>query len=167
MNRQDQMNQLLIQSLVIGVFATIFMDICGVIRNKLFQTQSLNYAFVGRWVLGWAKGQFHHVNISQASTQSGEQWVGWAFHYLTGILWVGILFGLSYLDLYPLNFVSIMLFALFTTLVPFLIMQPALGLGFFASRTPVPFDAVKKSIITHLCFGFGIYLGYFIFGYFG
>lgn len=153
------MNQLILQSLVIGVFATIIMDICTVIRKKFFQTQSLNYAFVGRWVLGWRECQFMHSNITQAPTQSGELIVGWTFHYLTGILWVVMLFGLSHLGLFQINFFSIMLFALFTTLAPFLVMQPALGLGLFARRTPAPIKAVKKSIVTHLCFGFGIYLG--------
>jgi hypothetical protein len=45
-----------------------------------------------------------------------------------------------------------------TVLFPFLIMQPSLGLGVAASRTPNPMQARLKSLVTHTVFGIGLYL---------
>lgn len=152
------MNQLLVYSLVIGISSTIFMDIMTLIRTKLFGIKSLNYAFVGRWVLGWSKAKFTHQNIIQAPAQTHETPVGWVFHYFTGILWVFLFLLGQHWGVYPLQFSSVMIFALATTLVPFLIMQPAFGFGFFAQRTPAPLTAIRNSLMTHISFGLGIYI---------
>jgi hypothetical protein len=45
-----------------------------------------------------------------------------------------------------------------TVAAPFFILQPALGLGIAASRTPSPARARLRSLISHLVFGFGLYL---------
>lgn len=39
---------------------------------------------------------------------------------------------------------------------PFLIMQPAMGAGIAASRTPKPWLARARSIVTHFIFGIGL-----------
>jgi hypothetical protein len=41
---------------------------------------------------------------------------------------------------------------------PFLLLQPALGAGIAASRTPRPNVARRRSLVTHLVFGLGLYL---------
>lgn len=160
------MAQLFIHSLVIGICTTIFMDIVTVIRTKLLQVKSLNYAWVGRWVLGWPKGQFTHPNITQAAPQKHEMIVGWFFHYLIGILWVYLFLLGHQFDLYSIDFISMMIFALITTFFPFLIMQPAFGFGFFAQRTPAPLIAMRNSLITHTSFGLGMYISISVFNYF-
>ncbi|WP_456660735.1 DUF2938 family protein [Bradyrhizobium sp. JR3.5] len=40
---------------------------------------------------------------------------------------------------------------------PFLVMQPAMGAGFAASRTPHPWAARLQSLLTHAVFGVGLY----------
>jgi len=50
-------------------------------------------------------------------------------------------------------------FGLVTVLVPLGVMQPSMGMGFAASRTPRPGAARVQSLITHAIFGFGLYLG--------
>lgn len=49
-------------------------------------------------------------------------------------------------------------FGVVTTLVPYLIMQPSLGLGVAAAKTPNPGHARLKSLATHTVFGAGLYL---------
>ncbi len=49
-------------------------------------------------------------------------------------------------------------FGVVTTLVPYLVMQPSLGLGIAASKTPRPNRARLKSLATHTVFGAGLYL---------
>ncbi len=42
--------------------------------------------------------------------------------------------------------------------IPFLIMQPGLGLGIAASKHPHPWAARLRSFTGHLAFGLGLYL---------
>jgi hypothetical protein len=51
-----------------------------------------------------------------------------------------------------------LLYGIGTVVFPFFIMQPALGLGFAASRTPKPTQARLKSLATHTVFGVGLYV---------
>mgnify|MGYP001322977835 CR=1 FL=1 len=50
-----------------------------------------------------------------------------------------------------------LLFGIVTVLAPFLIMQPAFGLGFAASKTPNPMQARLRSLMNHTAFGCGLY----------
>jgi hypothetical protein len=43
-------------------------------------------------------------------------------------------------------------------LFPFFVMQPALGAGIAASKTPSPAQARLRSVATHAVFGIGLYL---------
>jgi len=49
-------------------------------------------------------------------------------------------------------------FGVVTILAPFLIMQPAFGLGFAASNTSHPAQARLRSLMNHASFGVGLYL---------
>lgn len=51
-----------------------------------------------------------------------------------------------------------LLFGLVTVLMPFLLMQPALGLGIAAANSSNPAKARLHSLLTHLIFGLGLYL---------
>ena len=44
-----------------------------------------------------------------------------------------------------------------TLVAPFLVMQPAMGAGIAASKTPRPNVARLRSIVTHTAYGFGLY----------
>ena len=44
-------------------------------------------------------------------------------------------------------------FGLVTVAAPFLLMQPALGVGIAASKTPNPTAARLRSLMTHAAFG--------------
>ena len=41
---------------------------------------------------------------------------------------------------------------------PYLIMQPGLGMGIAASKTPKPNVARLRSLVNHTVFGLGLYL---------
>ena len=45
-----------------------------------------------------------------------------------------------------------------TVVAPFLLMQPCMGAGIAASRTPYPASVRLHSLITHGVFGLGLYL---------
>lgn len=151
---------LIIQSILIGTLTTLFMDGIAWLREKIFQIKPLNYAFVGRWVLSWKDKKYFHENIVTSPTKKHEALWGWCIHYLIGIFWVFLYLVLNNLYSFDDIFLSILIFSLSTTLVPFLIMQPALGFGLFASKTPSPLVSIKNSLIIHTFFGFGMYIFY-------
>ena len=45
-----------------------------------------------------------------------------------------------------------------TVVVPFLVMQPAMGARIAASRTPAPWNNRLRSLLNHAIFGVGLYL---------
>ena len=52
-----------------------------------------------------------------------------------------------------------MFFALVLLVAPWFVMQPALGLGFMAARTPKPLAFRAINVSGHAVFGIGLYLG--------
>lgn len=146
-----------LQAIVIGILATMMMDILGYGRGQLLAVKGLNYGWLGRWVIGWKNLQFQHSNITQSAAQPGETALGWILHYVTGVLWAGLLLIIFPTWLADLSMLPALLVGLVTLAFPFLIMQPAFGFGFFASKTPKPLLAMKNSLISHLFFAVGLY----------
>ncbi len=50
-----------------------------------------------------------------------------------------------------------MLIGIGSVAAPFFVMQPAMGAGIAASRTPRPAIARLHSLVTHAVFGLGLY----------
>jgi hypothetical protein len=48
-------------------------------------------------------------------------------------------------------------FGILTVAAPFFVMQPGMGLGIAASKTPKPNVARLRSLATHTIFGLGLY----------
>lgn len=148
----------LIAILFIGIGATAVMDLWGFIRKPLLGVAPPNYALVGRWIGHMRHGQFRHDAIAKSAPVHGEHMLGWAVHYLTGIAFAAALIGICGLEwvrqptLGPALAVGIG-----TVAAPFLLMQPGMGAGIAASRTPRPSSARLQSITTHAVFGLGLY----------
>ncbi|MFV3307868.1 DUF2938 domain-containing protein [Pseudomonas sp. NY15181] len=150
----------LLHSLLIGILATLLMDGWTLLLKRVFGVPSLDYAMVGRWIGHMRHGRFRHTAIGKAPAIAGERALGWIAHYLIGIGFAGALLMLSGPDwLSRPGPLPALLFGLVTVALPYLVMQPALGLGIAASRTPAPGKARIKSLGTHLVFGVGLYLG--------
>jgi hypothetical protein len=45
-----------------------------------------------------------------------------------------------------------------TVVAPLFVMQPAMGSGFAASKTPTPLKNCIRSVVNHTIFGLGLYL---------
>ncbi|AZQ12339.1 DUF2938 domain-containing protein [Shewanella khirikhana] len=150
---------LLLQILIIGVGATLIMDLWAMLRLRLFGVPSLNYAMVGRWLLWMPKGRFTHSPITAAAPQQGEALAGWLAHYAIGIAFAGLLLPFAGATWFtePTLAPAIAL-GLVTVAAPFLLLQPAMGMGIAASRAPKPWHARVHSLLTHAVFGLGLYL---------
>lgn len=142
-----------------GIGATIVMDLWSLFQKHIINVPPLNYALVGRWVLWIPKGRLRHNTIVSTSSVHKELFTGWAFHYLTGILFAFIpllLNGPAWFK--EPSLITGMLAGLITSLAPFMILQPAFGFGIAASHTPRPWLARLLSALTHLAYGLGLYI---------
>ena len=149
----------LMSAIAIGIGATLLMDVWTVLRKRLLGVPALDYALLGRWLGHMPRGRFQHTAIGKATPVPGERALGWIAHYFTGIFFALALLaltGASWLcqpSLFPA-----LLFGVVTVAMPFLLMQPAFGLGIAAAKTANPGKARLHSLITHGIFGLGLYL---------
>jgi hypothetical protein len=146
-------------AVVIGVGATAVMDVWTLVRKWLFAIPLADYGLVGRWIGHMARGRFRHERIAAAPPLSGERLIGWTAHYLIGIVFAAILLAIFGLDWarHP-SIGPALAVGIATVAAPFLLMQPGMGAGIAASRTPRPGAARLQSLITHAVFGLGLYV---------
>jgi DUF2938 family protein len=143
----------------IGIGATLVMDLWNLFLKHGFGIPSLNYCLLGRWVRYMPGGTLRHTNITAAPQKPFECTVGWIAHYTIGVVFALVFVILSSGDwLARPTLPPALLFGLGTVVFPFFILQPSLGLGIAASRTPRPMQARLKSLVTHTVFGVGLYV---------
>lgn len=135
------------------------MDIWTVARSRLLGVPSLDYGLVGRWVAYLTRGRFRHDPIAASPSIRGERLIGWIVHYLTGIVFAGVLLAVWGLDWvrYP-TIGPALIVGVGSVAAPFLLMQPGMGAGIAASRTLRPAVSRFHSIVTHAVFGLGLYV---------
>ncbi len=142
-----------------GLGATLLTDIWALFQKRVLKISGLNYALVGRWCLWMGEGRFCHQTIISAPPRKGETATGWLIHYLSGAMLAFIPLAMAGERWVQQPTVSIALISgIISLAAPFLLMQPALGFGIAASKTPNPRRARLLSLATHLVFGCGLYL---------
>lgn len=148
-----------LSTVIVGVGATLFMDLETLFLKPVFGSASSSYCLVGRWLCHMPKGTFTHPNIAAASHKRFECAVGWIAHYALGILYALALMAIvSTAWLARPTILPAILFGTVSLAVPFLVMQPAFGLGVAASKGPAPMQARLKALMGHTAFGFGLYV---------
>lgn len=146
-------------AVVIGMGATAVMDLWALFLRRCFGVASLDLALLGRWVGHFPRGRFVHESIGTAAPVRYERILGWSAHYGIGVLFAAVLLAIWGLEwarrprLAPALIISTV-----TLVAPFLVMQPAMGAGFAASKTPRPNIARLRSVVTHTVYGIGLYL---------
>lgn len=150
---------LLAHAAIIGIGATIVMDLWTLTQKRAFGVPVLDYAMVGRWIGHLPRGRVRHDPIAKAAPIAGERLIGWTAHYAIGIAFAALLLGIWGVS-WARNpsLTPALIIGLGTVAAPFLILQPALGAGIAASRTPHPNLARLRSLITHFVFGIGLFV---------
>lgn len=149
--------ELLTRAVVIGIGATIIMDLWAILLKRVFSVPSLDYRIVGRWILYMPQGKFKHDNILKVAPVYGERALGWFAHYVTGIVFAALLLlvaGLQWTQ--NPTILPALAAGIISVAAPFFIMQP--GFGVAASKTPAPATARLRSLMNHSVFGIGLYL---------
>ena len=149
----------LIGSIVlIGIGATAVMDAWLLLLARL-GVPTTSFAMVGRWVGNMRRGQLAHVAIAKARPVRGELCLGWLTHYVIGIGYAALLvamWGTPWLE--QPRFLPALALGVATVAAPWFVMQPAMGSGVLASKTPSPLKNCLRNLANHAVFGAGLYL---------
>jgi Protein of unknown function (DUF2938) len=149
----------IVGAVAVGMGATLVMDLWNLFLKRAFSVPSLNYCLLGRWVSHMPGGTLRHASIAAAPAKAHECTVGWMAHYSIGVVFALVLVVATSGDwLARPTLLPALLYGIATVVFPFFLMQPSIGLGIAASRTPNPAQARLKSLATHTVFGCGLYL---------
>jgi len=148
----------IVQGMLIGVIATLVIDIWALFVARVLRLPTANWALVGRWFGYLVRGTFAHQSIGNSAPIGNELAIGWIAHYLTGIV-----YGVAYLVIVQgilsgnPSLQSALIFGLATLVAPWLILQPGMGAGVFATRTPRPNVTRLVNVSMHVIFGISLY----------
>ena len=148
----------IISVIAIGCGATLVMDVWLALLRRV-GVKTASFGLIGRWVAHVFRGRFTHTSIARAEPVIGEEALGWVVHYATGIVFSAALIAVTGVGwIQAPTPAPAMLFGLVSVGAPLLVMQPAMGSGFFASKTPSPIANSVRSVVNHLVFGAGLYI---------
>ena len=151
--------RLIVTVIAMGAAGAALMDVWSFALRRLWQVPTLDYALLGRWIGHLVlRRRFFHERIAASAPVTGERVLGWVAHYGIGIAFavpVLVLAGPGWLA--EPTLAPAMLVAIGTIAAPWLVMQPLMGLGIAASRTPRPGATRLRNLATHAIYGFGLY----------
>ncbi len=151
--------EFLVRGVIIGAGGAALMDLWALVARHQFNIQGLDYALLGRWIGHFQRGQFLHERIASSDAIRGERPLGWAAHYAIGITFAYLLLLIWGLDwarsptLWPA-----MLIGLGTIVAPWFVLQPGMGAGIAAARTPNPGAARFRNLAPHTVYGVGLFV---------
>lgn len=153
------MGELILKGVALGVGATVAMDLWALLMGALRVNPAPNWVMPGRWFWHAARGRVFHDDIAAAEAYGAEQALGWAGHYVVGIAY-GVIFALIagpgwFAD--P-TFLPAWIFALVTISAGWFLMQPGMGLGWAAAKTPNPWKVRGLGLAAHTAFGLGLWV---------
>ncbi|MFB2550024.1 DUF2938 domain-containing protein [Ensifer soli] len=152
------MFDILWRSIAIGIGATVLMDLWAILYGRLSGEGLPNWAPVGRWFYHLKNGKVFHDSIAEAAPYEGELALGWIGHYAVGILY-GILLivftGPGWLD--APTFLPAWIWGIVTVAAGWFLLQPGLGIGWAASKTPNPTKVRILNLVAHTVFALGMY----------
>ncbi|SPF78254.1 DUF2938 domain-containing protein [Pseudoprimorskyibacter insulae] len=143
---------------LMGIGGTAAMDVWAMVLNKLAGQPKPNWANPGRWFAHLFRGRVFHDDIARSEPVSGELALGWAFHYLVGIIY-GVVFVLLVGPgwLAEPTFLPVWIWGLLTIVGGWCLLHPGMGLGWFLSRTPRPWKGRAMGLVAHTVFALGMW----------
>jgi hypothetical protein len=143
-----------------GIVGAVLMDITETAMARIGIRSGVNVALVGRWFLGLMHGRLAHADIQASPSLPREAGLGWAFHFLVGgggaaLIYPAVLLatGVPSPD-HPI--LAGLLFGLVTSLLPWFVLLPAFGWGWFGRSGPAGANALLASPLSHIPYGLGI-----------
>lgn len=152
------MIELIWQGILIGIGATVLMDIWALVLHFVYQQPKPNWAPAGRWFRHLAKGKVFHDSIAAAEPYRHELALGWIGHYAVGILYgviLALIMGPDWMR--SPTFLPAWILGIVTIGAGWFLMQPGMGLGWAASKTPNPKKVRLLNFVAHTVFALGLY----------
>ena len=149
---------LLAKGVAIGIGATILMDIWAVLLWKVFGQAQPNWRPVGRWFFHLGRGKVFHDDIALAAPYASEHALGWISHYAVGILYgvvLALIVGPAWFA--APTFLPAWILGIVTVGAGWFLLQPGLGIGVAASKTPNPAKVRILNLVAHTVFALGLY----------
>ena len=144
---------------VMGVLGALAMDLRALLLERFGQPRP-NWAMPGRWLGHVVRGRVFHDDIGDAEPVPGELGLGWALHYGVGVLY-GVVFvllaGPGWVE--APSFLPLLAFSLLTIAAGWFLLQPGMGLGWAASKTPNPWKVRAMGLVAHTVFAVGMWVG--------
>lgn len=142
---------------LVGIGATALMDLWLLLLLRL-GVPTTSFALLGRWVGHFSRGRFAHAAMSKADPIPFELGLGWLTHYVIGIAYAALLvalLGTAWLE--RPTALPALAFGALSVAAPWFVMQPAMGAGVLARKTPTPLQNCLRNLANHLVFGAGLY----------
>lgn len=153
------MMDLIWRGTLIGIGATLAMDLWAVILTTVFRQPRANWAPVGRWFYHLTSGRVFHYSIADAQPHERELALGWIAHYAVGIAY-GIILAVLVGPAWFANptLLPAFIWGILTVAAGWFLLQPGLGLGWAAAKTPNPNKVRALNLAAHTVFGLGLWL---------
>lgn len=144
-----------------GVLATITMDagLLAAVRlgGRASTADRLSLAVIGRWAAGLMRGRWRHEDITCEPARTGEEALGIATHYLTGLLLTEAFLLIPRHGSRP-TAMGALGYGVATAALPLLVLFPSLGYGWFGLRSGEATRLDGTMLLGHTAFGIGIAL---------
>ena len=150
----------IVNAVVSGIVATVALDLWQRLLFAVSGIPPANWAMAGRWFAHMPRGRFVHDAIAEAEPVEHELALGWVMHYL-----IGVLYGFAYVGLVVFvlagtpSLLNGFVFGAVSVVVPWFMMQPALGLGFMGARAPNPAIPRYTALVGHCLYGVALFAG--------
>ena len=144
-------------AILAAILATFVMDIGNLLGMRLGVAPPAPRPngpdAVGRWAAYMPRGQFTHRDIRETAPVRGEVIIGMVCHYAIGsLLTLGYLVILQAAQLAP-TIATGLAYGLATTIFPWFLMFPALGVGWLGARVP---HLTRAAVWNHAWYGIGL-----------
>ena len=146
------------QLVLIGVLATLSMDLLSGAATRLGLIAPLPPNLVGRWFASVARLKPWHMDIARSAAVRHELILALPVHYAIGIILATMFVGVTGLMGWTRTGSLALPFALSTSILPWLLMFPAMGYGVFGAHGPEGTRLFTSSIASHAFFGVGLWI---------
>jgi len=154
------MTSLMLRAAIAGSLATLLMDLLSGAAMWMRATAPLPPNLVGRWFASVARMHVLHADIAKTAPINHELVIALPVHYSIGVGLTSLyLVGLHQLHWPPRSFALALAFGLMTNLLPWLVMFPSMGYGFFGVNGPAGTRLFISSFVSHAFFGVGLWIG--------
>lgn len=147
-------------SFIGGFVGSVLMDITEAKMAKSGISSGVTGAYIGRWFSGLMQGKLVHTNIAQSAPVENEVRIGQVFHFVVGggvvaLFYPIFLWAFGFAEPYN-HLLLATVFGLATSILPWFILMPSFGWGFFGVKAPDGSRPILSPLLSHIAFGLGI-----------